>query len=189
GGHGYFEHVLPAFGQEASYFCLQNANWRIIGLDSAYKDQQLKDPQLDWLKAQLVNDGKKNIVLTHHQLFSCFEDVSDKMLKQVGPLLDAGRIHAWFWGHEHLHIVYLKQRNVAARCIGHGAIPYLPPGKEFLHPENKVQFVNRRIREDSVQAVNGFALFELNGPRLHVRYIDEDGKEQFAEDLEFVISH
>ena len=36
GGAGYFRRALPAFGQETSYFCLENAHWRIIGLDTGY---------------------------------------------------------------------------------------------------------------------------------------------------------
>lgn len=187
GGHGYFEKVLPAFDQPASYFCISNDHWRIIGLDSAYKDGDLKDPQVKWLTAQLAEDGKKNILLTHHQGFSIFEDVKQGLPNKLAPLLDAGKIHAWFWGHEHNHIVYLKNRNTLARCIGHGAIPYPPPAKIFVHPEAKVQFVNRRIRADSLQAVNGFAHLEFDGPRLHVNYVDEDGKIQFAEDLDFEI--
>ena len=185
GGHGYFEKVLPSLGQPASYFCLVNDNWRIIGLDTAYKDQDLEGSQLDWLKSLVApDDGRKNIVLSHHQLFSCFEDVKDRVLKKVGPLLDAGKIHAWYWGHEHLHIVYKKQRGMLARCIGHGAIPYLPPGKDFLHPEFKVQFVNRRLREDSVQAVNGFAVMKLDGTSCDVDYVDEDGFVPFGENLD-----
>ncbi len=184
GGHGYFEKVLPKFGQPASYFCLVNDNWRIIGLDTAYKDQDLKDPQLDWLKDLVAPaDGRKNIVLSHHQLFSCFEDVNARLLKKVGPLLDTGKIHAWFWGHEHSHIVYKKHRGVLARCIGHGAIPSFPPGKDFKHPEFKVQFVNRRLREDSLQGVNGFAALKLDGPDLTVEYLDEDGVVPFSENL------
>src|SRR5262249_11327203 len=112
GGHGYFEVTLKEFGQAASYFCLRNANWQLIALDTAYKDHDLKEPQLDWLKAQLNNaGGRKNVLLTHHQMFSCFEDVPGELSDKIGPLLDAGKVHAWFWGHEHKNIVYLKHRN------------------------------------------------------------------------------
>lgn len=189
GGHGYFKKVLPAFGQPASYFCLSNSNWRIIGLDSAYKDHELKSPQLKWLKAQLTAGSRKNVLLTHHQPFSVFEDVKPKLLSQVGDLLDAGLIHAWFWGHEHKNIVYRKHRGMLGRCIGHGAIPYRPPATDFPTSPFKVQFVNRRLRPDSLQCVNGFAFLELDGARLHVKYVDEDGKIQFSEDLDFEIAN
>ena len=35
-GIPYFNTVLPAFGQEASYFTLYNSNWQMHGLDTAY---------------------------------------------------------------------------------------------------------------------------------------------------------
>lgn len=185
GGHGYYEKVLPAAGQQASYFCLENTHWRIIGLDSAHKDQELHKPQVAWLTALVSqSDGRKNIVLSHHQLFSCFERTSSKLLKQVAPLLDAGLIHAWFWGHEHSHIVYKKHRGVLARCIGHGAIPAFPPPAKLSRPEFAVQFVNRRLRPDSVQVVNGFASLRFNGPKLDVEYVDEDGFVPFGENLD-----
>lgn len=188
GGHAYFGKVLSTFNQQASYFCLENDHWRLIGLDTAHKDQDLRDPQLAWLTALVsANDGRKNIVLSHHQLFSCFENVNDRILKKVGPLLDAGKIHAWFWGHEHKHIVYKKHRGLLARCIGHGAIPDSPPPTTFRHPGFAVQFVNRRMRPDSVQGINGFAVMKLNGPKLDVEYVDEDGFVPFGENLDIEI--
>lgn len=184
GGHAYFGKVLPTLGQSASYFCLENDHWRIIGLDTAHKDKDLRDPQTAWLEALLApNDGRKNVVLSHHQLFSCFEDVNERVINKVRSLLDAGKIHAWFWGHEHKHIVYDKHHGVLARCIGHGAIPDFPPPANFRHPEFTVRFVNRRLREDSVQGVNGFAVMTLNGPALDVQYVDEDGFVAFTESL------
>lgn len=35
-GIPYFNTILPAFGQEASYFTLRNDNWQLHGLDTAY---------------------------------------------------------------------------------------------------------------------------------------------------------
>jgi predicted phosphodiesterase len=184
GGHGYFETVLPKFGQPASYFSLVNDHWRIIGLDTAHTDQDLNDPQVDWLKAQVAPaDGRRNILMSHHQLFSGFQDEPGRILRRVAPLLDSGKIHFWFWGHEHKHIIYKKHRGVKARCIGHGAIPYLPPGTNLAHPEFKVDFVNNRLRTDSVQAVNGCAVLKLNGASADVAYVDEDGLVSFTEPL------
>ena len=102
----------------------------------------------------------------------------------VGPLLDAGLIHAWFWGHEHRHTVYQKHRGMLARCIGHGAIPDFPPPTNLRDPEFKVQFVNRRMRQDSVQGINGFAVMKLDGANLDVDYVDEDGFVPFRENLD-----
>ena len=35
-GNGYFDFLLPTFKQKASYMCLENNYWRVIGLDSGY---------------------------------------------------------------------------------------------------------------------------------------------------------
>ncbi len=190
GGHGYFGQVLPAFSQRASYFCLENDDWRIIGLDTAYDDKDYHGCQMEWLHSIVRTGAQKNILLTHHQPFSIYEraDVDGAVMNKVADLLDEGRIHAWFWGHEHKHIIYLRHRNVLGRCIGHGAIPYSPPSRSFP-PGNKipVQFVNRRTI-DGAHCVNGFATMELDGPRMVVRYIDEDGFVPFQENLEFEIT-
>src|SRR5437870_2361537 len=37
GGTGYYW-LLPQLGQSASYFCLQNRNWRLIAVDTGYND-------------------------------------------------------------------------------------------------------------------------------------------------------
>ena len=78
GGYGFFEHLLPAIGQPASYFVLQNRHWRIIALDSAYVNHSFTKPQIEWLEAQL--DGSaKTVLLTHHHLFSPFRKPGDKL--------------------------------------------------------------------------------------------------------------
>ncbi len=189
GGHGYFEKVLPALGQPASYFCLMNDHWRLIGLDSAFDDKKYKGKQMTWLRAQLVDDGRKNVLMTHHQGFSVFEagDVDGEIFTKVKPLVDAGKIHAWFWGHEHKHVIYGKHQNVLARCIGHGAIPYSPPVKTLPVKDVPVAFVNRRT-VDGAHCVNGFAMLEFDGPRLHVTYVDDDGGVAFEEDLDVEIA-
>lgn len=201
GGHGYFGKALGKLGpvggtgQPASYFCLENANWRVIGLDSAYADftgkhgnldvdkKLHKASQLAWLEAQLTQgDGKKCILLTHHQPFSAFEPANDKILKQLKKHLDAGRIHAWFFGHEHRCVVFQKFAGVLGRCIGHGAIPYEPPAPALIAGSPPVQFVNRRT-EDGVHCVHGFAHLKFNGAALRVEYVDADGGIPFQEDL------
>jgi hypothetical protein len=185
GGHAYFETVLPEFGQPASYFNLSNQNWRIIGLDTGYVDADLNQPQMEWLAAQLADDSVKTILLTHHQPFSVFDPVSDALVKKLAPFLAAGKIYAWFWGHEHKCIVHdssPKFGNVLGRCIGHGALPSFVPPHEFANPGIPVRFVNRRSL-DGGEGMHGFALATFNGPNLSVKYIDQDGISPFAEDL------
>lgn len=182
GGHAYFELTLKTrFRQDASYFNLRNAHWQVIGLDSGYEDHGLKDPQRDWLAAQLATAGPRNILLTHHQLFSPFESraFDRKLHAKVEALLPG--VFAWFWGHEHKAIVYGPHRGIRARCIGHGAIPEeVPYGtRKFAVP---IEAMDERPGPDG-DDMHGFALLRFDGPALHVDYIDELGTTWFQEDL------
>ena len=183
GGDAYFELTLKTrFGQEASYFNLRNANWQLIGLDSGYEDHGLKDPQREWLAAQLAATGPKNILLTHHQFFSPFQSraFNRKLHEKVEPLL--GQVFAWFWGHEHKAIVFGKHKGIHARCIGHGAIPETVPYGAPEFTDVPILKIDERQGSDG-DNLHGFALMRLNGNRLHVSYIDELGDTWFSEDL------
>lgn len=182
GGYGYFDTTLPRFGQEASYFCLANKDWQLIGIDSGYEDHGLQDPQKEWLAAQLQQRGPKNVLLSHHQLFSPYESVSDKRLpKKMGDLL--ANIYAWFWGHEHKCIILGDHLGIKARCIGHAAIPdSVPYGAPRFEDVPIVQVDERRSPEGV--NVHGFALLKFAGSRLDVSYIDEFGAEFFTERLD-----
>jgi hypothetical protein len=183
GGHAYFELTLKSrFNQEASYFNLRNAHWQLIGLDSGYEDHGLKDPQEEWLRAQLGAAGPKNILLTHHQLFSPFESraFDRKLHEKVEPLL--GNVFAWFWGHEHKAIVYGKHKGIHARCIGHGAIPESVPYGTPKFPDVPIHRVDERQGPDG-ENMHGFALLRFDESRLHVSYIDELGSTWFSEEF------
>jgi hypothetical protein len=183
GGHAYFELTLKTrFHQEASYFNLRNAHWQLIGLDSGYEDHGLKDPQREWLIAQLGASGPRNILLTHHQLFSPFESraFDRKLHQKVEPLLS--QVFAWFWGHEHKAIVYGKHKGIHARCIGHGAIPEDVPYGNPKFTNVPILKVDERQGPEG-DNMHGFALLRFNGNQLHVSYIDELGATWFSEDL------
>lgn len=130
GGHGYFNDVLSAFGQGASYFALMNDHWVLVGLDTAYEDNDLANEQAAWLRDIAGTAGARKIVLfSHHQPFSRFETQGKdivKKLEEAGRLLTSGRIFAWYHGHEHLCAVYDRHPtwNLFDRCVGHGGMPY-----------------------------------------------------------------
>lgn len=183
GGHAYFDLTLKTrFRQEASYFNLRNAHWQLIGLDSAYEDHGLKDPQREWLTAQLGTSGPTNILLTHHQLFSPFESraFDRKLHQKVEPLLS--QVFAWFWGHEHKAIIYGEHKGIHARCIGHGAIPEQVPYGNPKFTNVPILKIDERQGPDG-DDMHGFALLRFDGERLHVSYIDELGTTWFSEDL------
>jgi hypothetical protein len=142
-GYGYFESILPKMGlreahaywgsgQWASFFCLENKFWRILGLDTGYnsagfdwgrmpvlgdskwlrKSVHLKpkcnfpEPLLAWIE-QVVKpdaDGRGLILLTHHGCSSAFGEWYQIPATQLAPVIHRPVI--WFWGHEHKLTIY-----------------------------------------------------------------------------------
>jgi len=186
GGHAYFEYLLKdaRFGKQnqSSFFRLYNQNWQLLGLDTAWDDNGLKDPQGSWVKQVVDQNKQKTILLTHHQLFSAYEDGPDmgKVLGQkLGPVLDNNQIHTWFWGHEHRFIIYGPSVNVQnARLIGHGGVPvYMTHavGDPYIKP---AVFEDRRfIPPGGLErwAMFGFVILDFEDSRINASYVDETG--------------
>jgi hypothetical protein len=145
GGDPYYK-TLGEFGQRRSYFCLRNANWQFVAMDTGLKNSDILIPvnpdqhddphglhtqEAAWVREKVANaGGRKTILLSHHQPFSAFEKltgggpVNVELLDQMRPVL--GGVCRWFWGHEHDLVIYLdeeKYQGVLGRCVGHGAIP------------------------------------------------------------------
>jgi hypothetical protein len=182
GGYGYFDDILPALEQEASYFNLRNTNWQIIGLDSGYKEYALHKPQSKWLNAQLDAPDRRSILLSHHQLFSPYDQrvTKSRLLKKTEVLLP--RIYAWFWGHEHRCVIMGDHMGIKARCVGHGSIPSSVPYGEPTFPEVPVEKVDERAAPDTDgTCYHGFALLRFNGGVVDVSYIDEYGGKFYEE--------
>ncbi len=207
-GRPYFSIVLPAFGQEASYFTLFNSDWQIQGLDTAYVpfsigggdvDVRLQD-QYNWLFDSIsANPGLANIVLSHNQPVSAHIPE----FEAAQPLMDEARallqktigtaIYGWFFGHEHRCTIYddTAQNPAAlfrARLIGNGSIPHHPQeevtaeaiGVATTNPFLKVN--TGSIDEEGQVAICTFALLTFNGPNLHIDYINEDDTIFYSED-------
>jgi hypothetical protein len=144
-GNGYWRMVLPRMGlkergsewgagQWASFFCLENKHWRIVGLDTGYNSTRfdwgkapllqrsrwfrkttsfkpscmLPEPLLSWLESSVNPDGDKRglILLSHHGPHSGFESWYQIPAKQLAKLIHRPVI--WFWGHEHRLALYEK---------------------------------------------------------------------------------
>jgi hypothetical protein len=181
GGYGFFDHLLPAIGQPASYFTLQNRHWRVIGLDSAYVNHSLTKPQMEWLGAQLSGPAK-TLLLTHHHLFSPFRKRGEKLEEWLDPHLAAGRIFGWFWGHDHYLFEFADYRGVKCRCIGHGSLPYTPPNRR--RQKQPVTITRMETRPSPLQpskGIHGFAFLRFEGPALHIEYVDELGGTAWSE--------
>lgn len=187
GGYGYFDVILKGFGQKASYFSLGNERVRLIGLDTGYVEHNLNKEQLEWLDVLLNEGDAKNILLSHHQPFSAFESggAGEHRLQQwLKPYMDAGKITAWFWGHEHLLALYKPYMKIKGRCIGNGCFPYgLPPATPpYAGPQ--VEWYSRRSDpKRPKRGVHSFAMLTVDGADVHVEYIDQDGQTARAETL------
>jgi hypothetical protein len=144
-GNGYYETILPRMGlragaaewgsgQWASFFCLENRFWRVIGIDTGYNSTQfdfgkmpifedskwvrkskhlkpkceLPEALLDWLRATVNPDGDNRglIVLSHHGCHSAFSDWYQIPSLQLAQIIHRPAI--WFWGHEHKLALYDK---------------------------------------------------------------------------------
>lgn len=212
-GRSYFKQLLPYMGtytepakqQEASFFCLENEHWRIIGLDTGYDslrgwlgvkpnyDLRLPPMHLDWLKNILADKADKRslIFLSHHQYVSAFEHEYTAFAKDLSGLLPEGKRVLWFWGHEHRLAVYGKNplvlgQQVFGRCIGTGGMPVeigkgKPRSVETTATDNRnlVVYDNRvRNRYDNRIDLghNGYAMLNLLGPELRIGYYDDNVK-------------
>jgi hypothetical protein len=184
GGHAYFDVLLrdPRFRRQgqASLFRLYNKSWQLLGLDTAWDSNGLKDPQASWVRDALDRNKQKPVLLTHHQLFSAYEDGPDvgKVLRQkLLPVLKKG-IHSWFWGHEHRFIIYEPGAQVRnARLIGHGGVPvYMTHADNEPYPA-PAMFEDRRFIKNGLErwAMLGFAILDFDGPTMNVSYVDEAG--------------
>jgi len=126
GGSGYFQALRDFFQQSASCFAMQNANWILVGLDTAYVDFDLDEKQVAWLTGIVNAAGTRKLILfSHHQPFSQLDDQGPKLQVALAALLKQRRIHAWYWGHEHRLVIYDPHPlwGFKGRCIGHGGFP------------------------------------------------------------------
>jgi hypothetical protein len=185
GGFAYFDTLLadPRFAKQAqtSFFHLYNDDWQIFGLDTAWDDNGLKDPQADFVMRTLSTHQQKTIALTHHQFFSAYEPAPDcgKVLREkLAAALGGNRIHAAFWGHEHRAVMYKPWQNIQyGRLLGNGGVPvYMTHAASDAYVDPAI-FEDRRSIDNGLEhwAYFGFAVLDFAGPQIRVRYIDENG--------------
>src|SRR6267142_1383815 len=143
GGEGYFETALGALNQEASYFCLENRYWRILGLDSGYYSGILPLIEKFWLSRIRLHDD-----IMHWLASVVFPDRADQRPVNGLP-------------------------TIRARCIGHGGMPVelpdQPPSAAKVRETNLV-FYDDRSDPESTKTLGkpigycGFAALRFDGP-------------------------
>jgi calcineurin-like phosphoesterase family protein len=201
-GIAYFTEFLPTLGmigangkpqgQGASFFCLENRNWRIVGIDTGYNsvtkrrilrlinhgDCSLEDALLDWLR-NVVRPGsspKATVILSHQQYFSAFEKEEYPLpARQLEEFFDSPVI--WFWAHEHRCAGYSRYGSAKlkayGRCIGHGGMPIEFTEMRKNDAAQALLFHDGRrnpLYADDNLGYNGFAQLEFTGRDLTVRY-------------------
>jgi hypothetical protein len=129
GGKPYLAQTVTKFGQGSSAFALENTNWLLVGLDTAYDEWHLAEGQAAWLDRLLSReDGRRAVLFSHHQPFSHFSAVKGTLYAEIDSVVanHPGKIVAWYWGHEHLGVIYDRSETwgIHGRCIGHSGFPY-----------------------------------------------------------------
>lgn len=205
-GKGYFKYLLPELGlndgqgQKASFFCLKNEHWLVIGLDTGYysigvpivelvirPSAKLHDKLLAWLREEvrLGEDLQRGVIfLSHHQCYSQFESGYPQPAEQLAQLIR--RPVLWVWGHEHRFAIYGKHAAEQAglqaygRCVGHGGLPIEDIRGEPRQGEKyQVGLVLYDKRErtkigalETPVGYNGYANLTFEGKKLSIEYKD-----------------
>lgn len=195
GGQGYFAALKNFFNQSASCFAMQNSNWILVGLDTAYVDGDLDIGQLNWLKSVIDQANTRKLILfSHHQPFSQLDTQGPKLQHKLQDLLNKQRITAWFWGHEHRLMVYDPHRiwGFKGRCVGHGGYPAFRddlPGtggnlyqwvrmseQSFVPSAKMLDGPNFWVAQDPLHySPHGYAVLEFDGLNCRETFRTADG--------------
>ncbi|WGI20250.1 metallophosphoesterase [Amylibacter sp. IMCC11727] len=152
GAYGLYEDALTAapfkHQQGCTYFLLENDNYQIFGLDSAYDspdwlfmDGALNQSQINFVQSK-IDSSKTTVILTHHTPFNLTG--TEKISKQKGgttvslwnQMIEATNKKVpdyWYFGHIHDGIAYVEPKGgnyfdgCKARCTGHASMPYGAP--------------------------------------------------------------
>lgn len=210
GGGAYYK-LLDQLGQPASYFCLRNDHWQILAMDTGYHDHDvftvatnitfLEPSEVAWHQDKIRNAaGRKTILLSHHQLFSCSKGGigkdGDGSAHALNPHLYAAfespaqgvslsDIDLWLWGHEHNLLIFQSWAGLQrGRCIGASAIPVriadhpytcdtnlaLPPHTSALPTLHD----GTELEHDSEYYYRCYAIIRLAGSQAVVEYYQFD---------------
>lgn len=197
GGKPYFTAISRrAFWNQkgCSYFALENTNWVVVGLDSAYFADEMGlykvgalfnakggTEQIAFLQSQ-IKKGKQIIVLTHHNGLSV---TGQKCLPLWNQVMSAWGSESapnyWYWGHVHSGVVYQPKAqgtsHVLCRCCGHGALPGV---RASVLDDTTLPIVwheKDKANDPDIcdRILDGFATIELAGTAIAEAFYDENG--------------
>ena len=205
GGFGYFGTVLadPRFrhqwsadGKATSFFRLRSPSWDFIGLDTSWDTDVvstgqiavLQDPQGGYVADTTAASERRLVLFSHHQLVSYYDkaDIGTTLPAKLAPVLNAGRVTAWWWGHEHRAVTYGDAGGVHyPRCLGNGGVPVQPSPDPAAGGIPAVTWHSTRtVRADGQRWTRfGFAVLDLQPDRIEAAYVDDDGHVAHTETL------
>ena len=198
GGNGYYW-LVDQLKQQASYFCLQNANWQFLAMDNGHNDSNpftvltnmtsLNPAEAQWHANRIQQAGsRKNVLLSHHQLFSPFGSVGEvnntpyaynpNLLANFQSLLS--QVTCWFWGHEHTLAVYDPYMQLQrGRCVGCSAVPVFTDQQSYTPATGLTTYNGAPLPTWNSTAItanngtdynHGYAIMTLNGTTANVDY-------------------
>jgi hypothetical protein len=192
GGGPYFDDAVgnPVFNTHQSpwsFFALENSDWIIVGLDSAYFSSEItlymngslgkNNNQIPFLQ-DCAKKGKKMILLTHHNGIPEEGGAPNQLFNQVTAALSGLPLPVyWYWGHAHAGVVYQPLANgMFCRCLGHAALPWgvassLQNNKQVLWFEKN----NAGDTDNPLRVYNGFVFLQLNGAQITETFYNENG--------------
>lgn len=196
GGEPFYK-LIDKFGQQASYFCLRNADWQVIGLDTALNDRlggpptSLDPTEVTWLQDKIDNAGnRRTILLSHHQLFSANDQfdgssVNNNLYQQMAPMLP--KVDLWLWGHEHDLVIFEPFKGLErGRCVGGSAFPVGKDEMPLLQKNPDVRF-NKEVLLSKGPAFyqHCYAMIRLNGRNATISYCEDSsgGRVLYAETI------
>jgi len=203
GGWGYFDHLLAdkrfsnqrADGRSTSFFRLKSPSWSIVGLDTSWDPNVLTsghtgvlhDPQAEVVSRWAgEDDARKLVLLSHHQFVTAYDPrgIGADLEAKLEPLYDSGRITAWMWGHEHRCMGFATPQVEFLRCIGNGGVPVRSrPNGAPLQPPAVWELTGHYEAEGRQWGRFGFAVLDLAGDHIDVRYRDDQGGETRRETI------
>jgi hypothetical protein len=199
GGQGLFRETLPHFNQPSTCCAIETDDWLLVGLDTAYSEHDLANGQAAWAGHLLERAGTRRLILfSHHQPYSLLDKQGPKLAAKLDPLLRAGRIFAWYWGHEHRCVVYAPHPawGLHGRCIGHAGFPQFRdavegyqanegdprwrsiPARDLVPSGLLLDMPNPWIEDHGERyGIHGYVTLEFDGPSLTEIFHAADGRE------------
>jgi len=194
----------PHDGKPTSYFRIRTPTWDLVGLDTSWdpvvlsKGLQgvLADPQAARVSDWAADLGRRKLMLlSHHQYVSSYDlgDIGQVLPHKLQTLLEGNHVDAWLWGHEHRCMGFKAAQGMQGvpfmRCIGHGGVP-IPATAKGAIPSPGLWQIPQADDHDGIFEEHdarwnrfGFAVLDFDGPRLTIRYRNDQGHTNLTEQL------